>query len=184
MKRLSFMDAVLVALVFSGAGALLAAVLTPLLGVALVSRALCVLLALAYVLFLIARSGLRHGRVTLLCAWLLAAIAITFLCPTLFSMAAAHLTLVWLTRALLMHTGVFTAMADLMLCALSLAAGCWAFVETASVFASLWTLGLVQAASALLPMRRDTVRAHDDDADFSQAARAAEQALRAFERAR
>ncbi|MBK8958236.1 MAG: hypothetical protein IPM80_07330 [Proteobacteria bacterium] len=184
MKRLTFIEAAITALALSVVGAVLAAVLTPLFGVTLVSRALCLLLALAYVLFLLARSRHHHGRVTLLAAWALAAVAITLLCPTLFSMVAAHLTLVWLTRALLMHTSVFTAMADLLLCGLSLAAGCWAFVETASVFAGLWSLGLVQAACSLLPLKPRPVARHDADQAFTHAARAAEQALRAFERAR
>jgi hypothetical protein len=184
VKRLTFIEAAVTALALSVVGAVLAAVLTPLFGVTLVSRALCLLLALAYVLFLLARGRHRHGRVTLLAAWALAAVVITLLCPTLFSMVAAHLTLVWLTRALLMHTSVFTAMADLLLCGLSLAAGCWAFVETASVFAGLWSLGLVQAACSLLPLEPRSLARHDAHDAFTHAARAAEQALRAFERAR
>lgn len=183
MKRLSFIDALLAALALSTVGALLCQILMPLLGVTLVARGLGLLLALAYVMFLLARSRVTHGRLTLLTLWLLAALAITLLCPTLFSMAAAHLTLVWLSRSLLMHDSVLAALGDLLISALSLAAGCWAFAETASVFASVWTVGLLQAACTLLP-RRDTPRTEQSaEQSFTHAARAAEQALRAFRRA-
>lgn len=180
MKRLAFADALLFAAVLSAAGTVLAHLLSPLLGVALISRGLCSLLALAYVLFLVLRSRLKRGRVSLLALWMAAAFAIALLCPSLLSMAAAHLTLIWLTRALLFHASVMTALADLAVTALSLAAGCWALVETGSLFASLWSLCLAQACCALLPLRRDRGSARDADQRFRHAARAADEALRAL----
>ena len=182
MKRLSFFEALCFALALSAAGTLLSHVLSPWFGVALISRGLCTLLGLAYVLFLLIRSRLRRGRVSLLMGWLCAALAIAVFCPSLLSMAAAHLTLIWLTRALLFHTSLLTALADLAVSALSLAAGCWALLETGSVFASLWSLGLMQAGCALLPLHLNrSAPAHsDDDLRFSRAARTAEQALRAL----
>lgn len=185
MQRLSFIDALLFAVALSVIGAGLALVLAPLCSGVLLSRGLCTALALAYVLFLLVRSRLRSGRVSLLVMWLLAALAITLFAPTLLAMVAAHLVLIWLTRALLFHRSGLTALADLALCALSLAAACWALLHTGSVFISLWCLLLVQAACALLPARlgkpptpdqRDT----NDDQRFAQAARAAEQALQAL----
>jgi hypothetical protein len=97
-------------------------------------------------------------------------------------MAAAHLILIWLTRALLFHATLLTALADLGVSALSLAAGCWALLETGSLLASLWSLCLMQAACALLPSRvgKSAARSgtdNDDEQRFSRAARAAEQAL-------
>ncbi len=182
MKRLSFFEALCFAVALSAAGTVLAHVLSPWFGVALISRGLCTLLGLAYVLFLLVRSRLQRGRVSLLLGWLCAALAIPVFCPSLLSMAAAHLTLIWLTRALLFHTSMLTALADLAVSALSLAVGCWALLETGSVFASLWSLCLVQAGCALLPLRlRKSAEARsDDELRFSRAARAAEQALRSL----
>lgn len=180
MKRLSFIEAVLAALALSTVGAVLFQILMPVFGVTLVARGLGLLLALAYVMFLLARSRITRGRLTLLTLWMLAALAITLLCPSLFSMAAAHLTLVWLSRSLLMHGSVLAATGDLLISAVSLAAGCWAFAETASVFASVWTVGLLQAACSLLPSRETPRTQHHAEHSFNHAARAAEQALRAY----
>ena len=185
MKRLSFIDALLFAAALSVIGSVLAVLLAPLCSGVLLSRALCTALALAYVLFLLMRSRLRNGRVSLLAGWLLAALAIALFCPSLLTVVAAHLTLIWLIRALLFHSSLLTALADLGLCALSLAAGCWALMETGSVLISLWSLGLVQAACALLPTRLGAARRManaltDDEQRFTSAARVAEQALQSL----
>ena len=183
MMRLSFIEALLFAAGLSAAGTLLAHVLSPLFGLALISRALCSALSLAYVLFLLMRSRLQRGRVSLLTGWLCAAVLIALLCPSLLSMVAAHLSLIWLTRALLFHASLLTALADLGVSALSLAAGCWALLETDSLFAGLWCLCLVQAGCALLPLRLgkagpSSVAGSDHEQRFTRAARVAEQALR------
>ena len=185
MKRLSFIDALLFAVALSVVASVLAVLLAPLCSGALLSRGLCTALALAYVLFLLMRSRLRSGRVSLLVAWSLAALAIALLCPSLLSMVAAHLVLIWLTRALLFHSSALTALADLGLCALSLAAACWALMQTGSVLISLWCLFLVQAACALLPVRlgnpgRAGIAGSDNEQRFAHAARAAERALQAL----
>ena len=185
MKRLSFIDALLFAAALSVIGSVLAVLLAPLCSGVLLSRALCTALALAYVLFLLMRSRLRNGRVTLLAGWSLAALAIALFCPSLLTLVAAHLTLIWLIRALLFHSSLLTALADLGLCALSLAAGYWALMETGSLFLSLWSLGLVQAACALLPTRLGAARSvanasTDDEQRFTSAARVAEQALQSL----
>ena len=185
MKRLSFIDALWFAVALSVIGSVLAVLLAPLGSGVQLSRALCTALALAYVLFLLTRSRLRSGRVSLLAAWSLAALAIALLCPSLLSMVAAHLALIWLMRALLFHTSALSALADLGLCALSLAAGCWALMQTGSVLISLWCLLLVQAACALLPARPGAAgstctTSSDHDQGFAHAVRAAEQALQAL----
>ncbi len=185
MKRLSFIEALCFAALLSVVGTVLARVLSPLFGAALIARALCTALSLAYVLFLLLRSRLQCGRVSLLSGWLCAALLIAVFCPSLLSMAAAHLSLIWLTRALLFHTSLLTALADLGVSALSLAAGCWALLETGSFFASLWSVCLLQAGCALLPVPlgkspRSAGYGHDHEQRFTRAARAAEQALRSL----
>ena len=86
---------------------------------------------------------------------------------------------------LLFHSSLLTALGGLGLCALSLAAGCWVLMETGSVLSSVWSLGLVQAACALLPTRPGAARSAantrtDAERHFARAARAAEQALQAL----
>ena len=185
MKRLSFVDALVLALVLSVSGGVTATMLGPLCSGVLLSRALCTALAFVYVLFLIMRSRLRSGRVSLLATWLLAALAIVLFSPSLLVMVIAHLVLIWLTRGLLFHRSVLSALADLGLCALSLATAAWALLETGSVFISLWCLLLVQAACVLLPARLGNpacagTEVDDNNTRFAHAARAAEQALHAL----
>lgn len=180
MKRLSFLPALLFALGLAIMGSLLGYSLAPLFGVARLAPLLCAALSLAYVLFLLARSDVRRGRISLLAAWLCAALLIAWLCSSLLSVVAAHLILIWLTRALLFHASALTALADLAVSALSLAAGCWAAAATGSLFASLWSIGLLQASCALLPTRigkSTSISANAHQQRFSNAARAAEQAL-------
>ena len=185
MKRLSFIDALLCAVALSIIGSMVAVLLAPLCSGVLLSRGLGTALALAYVLFLLMRSRLRSGRVSLMAVWSLAALAIAFLCPSLLSMVVAHLVLIWLVRTLLFLSSPLLALADLALCALSLAAACWALKQTGSVLVSLWCLLLVQATCALLPAHLGKPataqqRGRDDDQDFARAARAAEQALQSL----
>ena len=182
MRRLSFIEALVLALVLSVIGGVTASMLAPLCSGVLVSRALCTALAFVYVLFLLMRSRLRSGRVSLLTAWLLAALGIVLFSQSLLIMVIAQLVLIWLIRALLFHRSVLSALADFGLCALSLAAAAWSLRETGSVFISLWCLLLVQAACVLLPARlgtpaRASAEVDENNTRFAHAARAAEQAL-------
>ena len=183
MKRPSFFEGVGLALLFAGAGSVLFTLLAPWFGAALLLRGLCSASALAYVLYLVARSRLRSGRVTLFVAWTVVAAVIAVLSPSLLIMVVAHLVVMWLLRAVLFHTSLLTALADLALSGLALAAACWALLATGSVFVTLWSLWLVQAAFALLPahlgdQRRSRQHDHDRAQRFKRAARSAEQALR------
>ena len=183
MSRPSFLEGVVVALVASLLGSLLYAVLVPTLPSGPVLRLLITGIALGYVIYLLRRSPERVGRITVLAVWSLAAAAIWLMGTPWLVYLSLHLGLVWLIRSLYFYSSMFSALADLGLSGLSLAATVWAASHSQSLFLSIWCLFLVQALFAVIPanMQRNssTKPADRDEQDhFERAHHAAETALR------
>lgn len=181
MSRPRFLQGVLLALVLSLGAAAAFAGLGLLVSPAIALRAVIALLGGLYVLYLLRHAATRVGRPTVLLAWLLAATGLWLSAPALGVYLAAHVSLVWLVRALYHHAGVLAAGLDAALSALALAAAVWAALGTHSVFAAVWCFFLVQALFVALPdpAGRDTSPASSpDDARFRRALRSAEAAVR------
>jgi len=180
MKRPGFAEGAGVALVLSGAGAALYAVLA--LGAAGGALRLVVALAgLAYVWYLLARSRSRVGRLTTLAAWAVLAAACWWFIDSPALYLLAHVGVLWLVRSLYFHSNTLAAIADLGLNVLAAAAAVWAASRTGSVFAALWCFFLVQAAFVLIPARlgrRQPGNAAIPDDRFGRALRNAETAVR------
>jgi len=178
MKRPGLGEGIGVALVLGAAGAAVHATL----GFGLVTGALRIVIALAslaYVLYLLARSDARIGRVTTIAAWAAASAAAWWFLDSAALYLLAHAGIVWLVRSLYYHSSAIAALADLGLSVLALAAGVWSASRTGSVFAALWCFFLVQAAFVLIPVRlaKRSVRAQPADR-FDRAHRSAEDAVR------
>jgi len=145
-------------------------------------RGVIAAIALAYVIFLLGSSAQRIGRVTALAVWLTVAISTLWLAPTLPVYLLVHALMIWLVRVLYFHERALTALADLVLGLLALAASVWAALGSGSVFLALWTYFLVQALFVLIPEVGATGRtpnpAIPTDAGFERAHRSAEAALR------
>jgi len=181
MKRPAFIEGVAVALVASLAGGAAFAGLTTLLAGGLALRLLVAGLGLCYVIYLLRRSGVRIGRVTVVAAWLAAAVLAWVSDVPLSLYLLAHIGLVWLVRSLYFHAGVLPALADLGLNGLALAAAVWAAVQTGSVALGLWCLFLTQALFVVIPAdlrRRPGPAVTRGEDRFSRAHRAAQTALR------
>jgi hypothetical protein len=170
------------ALVLSACGAALLAVLTPWLGSATTFRFGVAALGFSYVLYLVARSGERVGRLTTLAGWAAVAtvVALTDLPPAGYVLA--HLGLVWLVRSLYYYSGLLPAIADLGLTALGAAFAAWAALRAESAWLALWCFFFVQAFHVAIPA---SLAAHDaskaeppTDDVFARAHRAAEAAVR------
>ena len=108
-------------------------------------------LALGYVLYLLARSPGRVGRVTALGAWGAAALLVWLAAPPLALYLLLHLGGLWLLRSLFFHSSLFSAAADLGLSLLALAAGIWALAHTGSLLLGIWCFFLVQALFVAIP---------------------------------
>lgn len=183
MKQPSFLEGVGVALVAALLGSVLHTALSPIGDGDGLLRLLIAGLGLGYIVYLLIRSPERVGRITSLVGWGLAAVAIWLLQPSLPLFLLVHLGLIWLVRSLYFYAGLLSALADLVLTGLGLAAGIWAATHTASLFLGLWCFFLVQALFVAIPaaVNRDTAAglSHQASEDpFHYAHRAAESALR------
>jgi hypothetical protein len=175
------------AFALSVCGAAVLAALAPFLGAGTALRAVVALLGLAYMLYVLARSGERVGRVTTIACWLVAASATWFLHPSLAGYVLVHVALVWLVRSLYCYAGLLPAAADLALGALGTAFAVWAARHSGSAWLAFWCFFLVQAFHVLIPAafpERRAEAAREPDDGFARAHRAAEAALRRIATAR
>ncbi len=183
MKAPTFLEGVGVALTASVVGSVLFTTLAPVFGSATVVRALIAAIGLAYVLYLLRRSRERIGRVTVVAGWAVAAFAIGLWQPPLLLYLLLHIALLWLVRSLYRYASLLSALADLGLSGLGLAAAVWAAVHTGSLFLSIWSFFLVQALCVAIPRDLRGRRAASPDGTqpedrFQTAYRAAQAALR------
>ena len=183
MKRPTFLEGVVVALALSLVGAAVYSATSLFFSGGWLIRALIAALSLAYICYLISRSGQRLGSVTTLALWNFAAIAAWLLNPPLLIYTLLHLGLIWLVRSLYFYTSPLSAVVDMGLTGLSFMAAIWAIVESQSVFAGLWCFFLVQALFAAIPANFNQPRSKKQseqtvEDQFDRAYHAAETALR------
>jgi ABC-type transport system involved in multi-copper enzyme maturation permease subunit len=180
MTRPTFLEGVGVALAASLSGAAAYTALSAAVGVGML-RPVIAGLALGYLVYLLARTPVRVGRVTAFLAWCLAAVGLWVAAPPLALYLLLHVGMLWLIRALFFHASLVSALADLALGLLALAAGLWALAQTGSLLLGLWCFFLVQAGFVAIPpgsaARRPGREPSREDA-FEHAHRIAEAALR------
>ncbi len=181
MKQPTFLEGVVVALAASCVGAVVYAALTLVFPGAWVLRLLIAGIGLGYVLYLLSRSRERVGRVSVIALWSLVAAATWLLQPGLLVYVLVHLGLIGLIRSLYFYAGLLSALADLGLNGLSLAAAIWATLQSGSIFLSIWCFFLVQALFVAIPTSLDRTpqygRSQSEDR-FERAYRAATAAVR------
>jgi hypothetical protein len=183
----SFGQSIGVGLILSSSGAALLAVLGPFLGYGGALRVVIAMLGLAYVLYLVGKSGERVGRVTTIAAWTLAAFVTWFAGLPLVAYVLVHVGLVWLARSLYYYSGLLPALADLGLSVLGAAFAVWAAQHSGSAWLAFWCFFLVQAFFVLIPASlsgRVSEPANEADQAFNRAHRAAEAAVRRLSTAR
>ena len=181
MKRPTFLHGVILAAVLGFFASAVVATLTPFVGLGAVLRLVIPALGLAYLLFLFSRSPERVGRVITLTLWSALAAVTWWVAPPLPFYLLIHVAAVWLVRSLYFYSGLFPALLDLGLNALSISATVWAITRSGSVFLATWCFFLVQALFVTIP---PTVKAKPkgqpvvDSENFERAKRQADQALR------
>lgn len=169
------------AFVASACGAALLAAFAPWLGSAGALRAVIALLGFAYVLYVIARSGERVGRITTVVCWLAVAGGAWLVGLPLAGYVLLHVGLVWLVRSLYYYSGLLPALADLGVSLLGAAFAVWAAQRSGSPWLALWCFFLVQAFHVLIPAtltQRGKAAPDAGDDAFARAHRAAEGAVR------
>jgi len=179
MKRPPFVEGVFLALILAVAGgsawslAMLALPPGPA-AVLLVNG-----LATAYALYLLFRSPLRAGRVTVGTAWLALIAGLAWAPPSLLVPACAFAAALWLLRSVCYHRSLAAVAADLALHALAAGAAVWTVDQSGSVFLAVWSYFLTQALFTVIPRPAAAEPASvDAEAAFERARRNAEAALR------
>jgi len=183
MSKPTFLEGIGVALVASLAGSVVFTALAPAFAGAAVLRLMVAGIGLGYVLYLLRRSRERVGRVSVVALWGVVATGLWLLHPPLSLYLVAHIGLIWLVRSLYFFASALSALADLALSGLSLAAGVWAAEHTGSLFLAIWCFFLLQALFVAIPQelrRKPLTRALDAGGDdrFERAHRVAEAAVR------
>jgi hypothetical protein len=183
-QRPTFPEGAVVAAVASLAGGACYAGLSSIYAPGAALRVVIAGLALAYVVYLMARADARVGRVVAIAGWAAAACTLWLLEPPFAGYVLAHGALVWLVRSLYFHASVPAAFADLGLVALGAGAAAWATQRSGSVALALWCFFLVQALFAALPAFAGASRAQGgapfaapEEDRFRRAQRTAEAAL-------
>lgn len=181
MKRPSFFQGVVLALIAALLGEVLFVALAPLTGSVSALHMVIASASFAYILYLLRASDERLGRVVALSGWLLITVVTAWMGPPLVLYLLIHVGMIWLVRALYFYSSLMPALADLGLNALAMAAVVWATVQSGSLMLALWCFFLVQALFVLLPW--EPGRAHGsttttDPDKFEQARRSAQTALR------
>jgi hypothetical protein len=183
MKPPSFFEGVALALALSLIGSLFYGAMILHLPAGGVPRLLIAGLSLAYLVYLLSRGRERIGRLTTLALWIAMAGGVWLWSPPLSLYVLAHVGAIWLVRSLYFQTGLASALADLALNGLALAAAVWALAHSRSLFLGLWCFFLAQALFVVIPglIRPPGDDSHsrpDSEDRFQHAHRAAETALR------
>ena len=107
--------------------------------------------ALSYLLYLLKRSDAHVGRVVVIVIWSLMTLVCWMFDVHLLEQVLLQATAIWLVRSLYFHNSMFTALLDLGLVSVGLAASAWAMLNTGNLVASIWSFFLVQALFCWVP---------------------------------
>lgn len=182
MKRPTFFHGVVVAGVLAFVASIIIGALTPFVGVGSIVRLVIPAVSLAYVMYLLRSSTERVGRITTLSLWSALAVATWWIGPPLPFYVLVHVGAVWLVRSLYFYSGIFPALMDLGLSAMSVTAFIWAASRTGSIFLAAWSFFLVQALFVVIPTtiarkKTSSMAPATDNESFDRARRQADQAL-------
>jgi hypothetical protein len=175
-----------VAFVLSLAGAAALAALAALTGTGIALRVVIAALSLAYILYLLGRSGERVGRMTTVACWIALACVAWLIGLPITGYALVHVGLVWLVRSLYYYSGLLPALLDIGLGLLGAAFAAWAAQRSGSPWLAIWCFFLVQSLHVLIPssLRDNGNTNHVADEVFARAHRTAEAAARRLSSAR
>lgn len=183
MKTVTFWQGVVVALLGSVIGSIGFFALSTLFSEDCAIRLLISGLAIAYSLYLLSRSSVRIGRITVMSAMFILLILLWLFYIPLSLFLVLHVLAVWLIRSLYRYAGIFSSLADLGLNALSIASAFWALHHTGSLFLTVWCFFLVQALYVFIPKGIKSKNLGDagiaySESDFKRSYQTAEAAVR------
>lgn len=184
MQRPTLLEGVFIALGFSVLLGPLAVLVQMLVGSPLVWKAMVGIMTVMYLVYLLAQSGQRRGRLTVgLAALLVLGLVFVFNVP-LSTMVLLSLTLIWGVRSFAYSRSVLAAALHGGLCLLGCGAARLLYERSGSLSLAVWGFFLLQAAFVFIPARLARQRAYRRALDpttppdhFGRAYQAAEEAL-------
>ena len=153
MQRPTLLEGILVALVVSLAASPVVFLLSLLLGPAMAGKAVIVVLAYAYIVYLLAQSGRTAGRTTLAVLSLLALLASVVLEARWTTVVLVAVALIWGIRACSYSRSLVAWLLHGGLCLLGLGAALWAYTHSGSLVLAVWSFFLLQALFVCVPPR-------------------------------
>ena len=178
--RPGFFQGVVVAVVLAFVASITTTGLAAFIGIGAATRFVIPLLGLAYLLYLVSRSGEHTGRVTVVVVWCVMSLALWWIAPPLALYVLIHAGALWLTRSLYFYSGIIPSLLDLALTGFALLTAAWALSRTGSLFLGTWSFFLIQALFTAIPadLNRKVRLAATSDEPFERARRRADAALR------
>ena len=155
------------------------------------SAVFIVVLALAYLAYLLASSPSRRGRLVLGLGSAVILLGACVVSPVSVVVGTFAVSLIWLVRSVLFYHGILPALWDGGLCTLSAVCALGTAVTTHRLWLTVWVFFLLQALFIYIPQRfarvsygqgrgrRQAASRRQEDA-FARAHRAAEAALQAM----
>ena len=153
MQRPTLLEGILVALVVSLAASPVVFVLSLLLSPVMAGKAVIVVIAYAYIVYLLAQSGRTAGRTTLAVLSLLVLLASVVLAVRWTTVVLVAVALIWGMRACTYSRSLVVWLLHGGLCLLGLGAALWAYTHSGSIVLAVWSFFLLQALFACVPPR-------------------------------
>lgn len=182
MKRPSFAEGVLLALLLSMAASFLYATVTWVLSGIGVIQLLITVISFSYMLYILVRSGEKIGRVVFMGLWFLISSVMWLFDIPLALFSLLHLMMLWVVRSLYFYSSIVSSLIDFSLIGLGLAFSTWSFYQTGSVFMSIWSFFLTQSLFVFIPEQIGAIknkRANvNNGGEFNQAFKNANNAIR------
>ncbi|MGZ8160911.1 MAG: hypothetical protein ACXWT4_19200 [Methylobacter sp.] len=183
MKKPTFWEGVVIALLASLTGAIVFFALSFLFTEEIAIRLVISGLAFFYSLYLLSRSGEHIGRITVMLLWCILSAAVWLFGPPPTLFLTLNVLSVWLIRSLYHYSRLFSSLADLGLCLFSITSAFWALHHTGSTFLTFWCFFLTQALFAVIPTGNkqtfaDETALSNNEVEFKRAYQAAEAAVR------
>ena len=151
MKRPTFIEGIGVAIIASLGGGLMFAVMSTFFAAAIALQLLVVGGSLLYLLYVLARSDARVGKITVLAVWSGATALLWLTDVALWWLLLGELLFIWVVRSIYSYRSMFAALADLGLVAFGGMFAVWSVLQTDSLMVGIWSFFLVQALYVFIP---------------------------------
>ena len=151
MKRPTFSEGVIVAILVSLVVTILFTVLSGFFPTRWLLQALIAGVSFSYICYLLMRSQEKTGRLTTVAVWAVITAVTWLLAPTIILSLFVHIGMIWLVRALYYYTSLIIALFDLGLTLFAMATAIWTLMYTNSLFLSMWCFFLLQSLFTVLP---------------------------------